>query len=121
MRKKHQQADGFTVYASKTFAVPLDVLFEAFVDERTRARWLNDGAMSVRTRGTQSGKVARFDWAGDDTRVMVTFEGKGPGRATAHVAHERLPDAAAGEAAKAAWRARLASLKSSLEAPTEAG
>jgi hypothetical protein len=121
MRKKHQQADGFTVYASKTFGVPLDVLFDAFVDDRTRAGWLKDGSMSVRARGTQPGKVARFDWAGDDSRVMVTFEAKGQGRATAHVAHERLPDAAAGEAAKAAWRARLAALQSSLEAAAKPG
>ena len=113
MRKKHQQADGFTVYASKTFDVPLEALFDAFVDDRSRAGWLVDGAMSV--RGSQPGKVARFDWAGGESRVMVTFEGKGPGRATAHIAHERLPDAAAGEAAKTAWRARLATLKASLE------
>jgi hypothetical protein len=119
MRKKHQQADGFTVYASKTLGVPLEVLFDAFVDDGKRAGWLKDGAMSV--RGVQPGKVARFDWAGDESRVMVTFEGKGAGRTTAHVAHERLPDAAAGEAAKVAWRARLAGLKSSLEAPVTAG
>lgn len=113
MRKKHQQAHGFTVYASKTIGVPLDALFDAFVDDRSRAGWLADGAMSI--RGSQPGKVARFDWAGDESRVMVTFEGKGPGRATAHVAHERLPDAAAGEAAKTAWRARLAALQAALE------
>jgi hypothetical protein len=99
--------------------LPLDVLFDAFVDDRTGTGWLVDGAMSV--RGSQPGKVARFDWAGGESRVMVTFEGKGPGRATAHVAHERLPDAAAGEAAKVAWRARLAELKSSLEAPAKSG
>ena len=121
MRKKHQQADGFTVYASKTFSVPLDVLFDAFVDDGTRTGWLKDGAMSVRPRGTQPGKVARFDWAGDESRVMVTFEGKGFDRATAHVAHERLPNAAAGEAAKVAWRARLGALKATLEAAAKSG
>lgn len=115
IRKKHQQSTGFTVYASKTFDLALDALFDAFVDDDIRAGWLADGAMSVRLRGTQRGKVARFDWGGDASRVMVTFEGKGPGRATAHVAHERLPDAAAGEAAKVAWRARLAALKSHIE------
>jgi hypothetical protein len=117
MRRKHQQADGFTVYASKTFDVPLDRLFDAFVDDETRSRWLQDGSMSVRPRGTQRGKVARFDWAGNASRVMVTFEAKGSGRATAHVAHERLPDAAAGDAAKLAWRARLGALKAALEVP----
>ena len=38
MRLKHQQADGFTIYASKTFAVPLDVLFDAFVNPRSRRK-----------------------------------------------------------------------------------
>jgi hypothetical protein len=115
MRRKHQQAYGFTVYASKTFDAELGTLFDAFVDDQVRARWLEDGEMSVRPRGTQRAKVARFDWASDDSRVMVSFEGKGPGRATAHVAHERLPDAAAGDATKAAWRDRLGALKSFLE------
>jgi hypothetical protein len=49
MRLKHQQADGFTVYASKTIAVPVEVLFDAFVNPRSRRRWLTDGTMSLRT------------------------------------------------------------------------
>ena len=111
---KHQQADGFTVYASKTVGVPLDVLFDAFVDERTRDGWLTDGAMSpseprspARWRAS-TGRTARRG-------VLVTFEAKGPCEVTAHVAHERLPDAAAGEAAKAAGSGALAALKAFLE------
>ena len=34
MRLKHQQRDGFAISASKTMAVPLDVLFDAFVNPR---------------------------------------------------------------------------------------
>lgn len=113
IRKKHQQPDGFTVYASKTVGVPIEVLFEAFVDERTRQQWLTDGSMSLRT--SQPGKVARFDWADGATRILVTFEEKGPSKATSYVSHERLPDAEAGEAAKAAWKERLAALNSFLE------
>jgi hypothetical protein len=113
LRIKHQQADGFTVYASKTFDVAVDALFEAFVDEARRAAWLMDGTMA--NRSSQPGKVARFDWGDGASRVMVTFEAKGPAKATAHVAHERLPDAEAAEAAKPAWRARLGVLKAFLE------
>ena len=113
MRAKHQQADGFTIYVSKTVPVPLDALFDAFVDEPTRARWLGDGPMSL--RGAQRGKVARFDWGDGRTRILVTFDAKGPAKATAHVSHERLPDADAAEAAKAAWKNRLAALKDLLE------
>ena len=113
LRAKHQQADGFTIYASKTIAVPLDALFDAFVDEPARTRWLADGPMSL--RGSQPGKTARFDWADGHTRILVTFESKGASKATAHVSHERLPDADAAEAAKAAWKDRLAALKAFLE------
>ena len=108
LRAKHQQVDGFTIYASRTVGVPLETLFAAFVEDAARTRWLTDGAMS--TRSARPGKVARFDWADGAGRVEVTFEAKGPDRSTAHVTHSRLPDPAAGEAAKVAWKARLAAL-----------
>jgi hypothetical protein len=113
LRLKHQQSDGFTIYASKTVGVPLERLFEAFVDEGTRKRWLTDGTMTART--SQTGKVARFDWEDGTSRLLVTFEGKGPEKATVHVAHERLPDAETAEMAKAQWKERVAALKSFLE------
>jgi hypothetical protein len=114
MRLKHQQVDGFTVYASKTIAVPVEVLFDAFVNPRSRRRWLTDGTMSLRT--SQPGHTARFDWGDGATRVSVSFEDKGPAKATAAVAHERLPDADEAEVTKASWRERLVGLKSLLEA-----
>jgi hypothetical protein len=113
IRLKHQQGDGFTIYASKTVGVPIDVLFDAFVDERMRGQWLTEGSMSPRT--SQRGRVARFDWVDGPTRVTVTFDAKGPAKSTAAVAHERLPDPDEAERAKAAWRERLARLKSFLE------
>lgn len=114
MRLKHQQADGFTIYASKTIAVPLDVLFDAFVNPRSRRKWLTDGTMSLRT--SQPGHTARFDWGDGSTRVSVSFVEKGSEKGTVAVAHERLPDADEAETAKASWRERLADLKSLLEA-----
>jgi hypothetical protein len=112
-RAKHQQPDGFTVYASRTVGVPLDDLFAAFTDDVIRERWLTDGSMLLRT--AQPGRVARFDWDGGPTRIVVTFEEKGPSRSTAYVAHEKLPDADVAETAKAQWKKRVAALKSLLE------
>ncbi len=113
MRVKHQGPDGFTIYASKTVAVAVDVLFDAFADEVTRRRWLTDGPMSPRS--AQHPKVARFDWADGRTRVSVTFESKRPSKSTVAVAHERLADADAAETAKALWKQRVANLKAFLE------
>jgi uncharacterized protein YndB with AHSA1/START domain len=114
MRLKHQQSDGFSVYASKTIAVPVDVLFRAFTDSRRRKRWLTDGGMRLRT--SQADRTARFDWDDGSTRVNVSFLDKGRSKATVAVEHERLPDADEAETAKALWRRRLDELKSYLEA-----
>jgi uncharacterized protein YndB with AHSA1/START domain len=114
LRLKHQQPNGFTVYASKTIGVPLEDLFAAFIDEGRRREWLTDGSMALRT--SQPDKVARFDWDGGPTRVLVTFDEKGPSKSTTYVAHERLPDAGAAEATKALWKKRVAALKAILEA-----
>ncbi|MGZ8604530.1 MAG: DUF4287 domain-containing protein [Actinomycetota bacterium] len=113
MRLKHQQADGFTVYVSKTIAVPVDVLFDSFIDPRRRRKWLTDGTMSLRT--SQPDRTARFSWGDGSTRVSASFDDKGPSKSTVAVAHERLPDADEAETAKLSWRMRLSDLKSSLE------
>jgi len=113
MRLKHQQPDGFTIYASRTVGVDIGVLFGAFVDDWARGEWLTDGSMSLRS--AQPAKVARFDWGDGPTRVSVTFEDKGPAKSTVAVAHERLADPDAAETAKASWKDRLAALKAHLE------
>ncbi|HLU33566.1 MAG TPA: hypothetical protein VKZ74_06050 [Natronosporangium sp.] len=114
LRLKHQQADGFSVYASKTIAAPVTAVFEAFVHPRRREQWLGDADLSLRT--SQPDRTARFDWGDGSTRVNVFFEAKGEAKTTVSVAHERLPDADEAETAKAAWRSRLADLKSFLAA-----
>lgn len=115
MRLKHQQADGFTIYASRTVRVPIRRLFDAFADEQVRAAWLTDGPMSLRSSRDDL-VAARFDWGDGSTRVSVTFDAKGPAKTTASVSHERLPDPDAAELAKAEWKQRLSALKAFLEA-----
>ncbi len=114
LREVGERPDGFAVTASKTVGVPVDILFDAFVDEDRRARWLPDARLRERTATRP--RSARFDWDDGATRVHVTFAAKGEGRATATVSHERLPDAAAAERMKAYWRGRVATLKEVLEA-----
>ena len=75
IRAKHQQANGFTIYASRTVAAPLEVVFDAFVDERIRQRWLTDGTASLRS--SQPGKTARFDWGDGDIAPARHVRGQG--------------------------------------------
>jgi len=113
MRVKHQQADGFSVSASKTIAVPIDVLMDAVLDHRTRRKWLTDSTMS--RRPSRADRTARFNWEDGSSRVVFYFSDKGPAKSTVAMAHERLPDADEAEIKKAYWRERLADLKGFLE------
>jgi len=113
LRAVGQRPDGFSVTAQKTVAVPVDRLYEAFVDESLRERWLPDGELRERTATRP--KSARFDWGDGETRVIVGFEAQGEAKSTAALAHERIPDAEQAERMKTYWRERVATLKEVLE------
>jgi hypothetical protein len=113
LRVVGQRSDGFAVTAQKTVAVPVERLFDAFVDGSLRGRWLPEDELRERT-ATQP-RSARFDWGDGATRVNVTFLNKGDGRSTVTVEHARLDDAEAAARMKAFWRARLTALKSQLD------
>lgn len=113
MRAVGQMKDGWTVNASKTVTVPVGDLFDSVVEERLRKEWLPDADLSLRT--ATKARSARYDWEDGSTRVNVSFEAKGPSKATVYVSHERLPDADTAEAMKAYWRAALVDLKAHVE------
>jgi hypothetical protein len=113
LRAVGERPGGFSVTAQKTVAVPVDRLFEAFVDESLRRRWLPDGKLRERT--ATKPKSARFDWGDGETRIIVGFEANGDAKSTAALEHERLPDAEEAERMKAFWRERVVALKEMLE------
>ena len=112
LRAVGEHADGFRVSASKTVAVPVERLYDAFVDPAKRKRWLPDGELRVRT--ATEPKTAHFDWGGG-SRVHVTFTAKDGSKSTATLSHERLADAAERDRMKAYWRDRVSTLKQELE------
>jgi hypothetical protein len=112
-REVGQREDGFAVTASKTVAVPVERLYDAFVDDSRRARWLPDGELRERTATRP--KSARFDWGDGATRVAVTFAPKGEGKSTATLEHALLADSTQADRMKAMWRERLTALKGQLE------
>ena len=108
-----EKDDGFVITASRTVAAPVEALFDAFVDERLRERWLPDG--DLRERTATKPRSARFDWGDRGTRVNVTFLAKGEARSTAALEHRRLADASEAQRMKTYWRERLAALKDALD------
>ena len=109
-----QHVDGFAITASKTVAVPVERLYEAFVDASLRGRWLPDAQLRERT--ATAPRTAHFDWGDGPSRVHVTFVAKGEAKSTAALQHARLADAEEAERMKAFWRARVTALKDALEA-----
>jgi uncharacterized protein YndB with AHSA1/START domain len=105
----------FEVTASKAIAADVARVEAAFTDAATRDRWLGAG-VAVSVRAHTAGERIHLDWGTAGERVTATFEAPAPGRTTVAVQHQRLPDTGAAAAAKAAWRDRLAALKSTLEA-----
>jgi hypothetical protein len=103
----------FQVSASKTIEAPTERVFAHFVDPALRERWLP--GVTMRERGSQPGRSARFDWD-DGSRLVVAVETSGSAKSQVAVQHERLPTAASAEQMKSYWRQRLTALKTVLEA-----
>jgi uncharacterized protein DUF4287 len=101
------------VSASKTVAVPVERLFEAFADVAVREQWAPGAPLRERT--AQPSRSLRYDWGDGSTRVLVTFTAKGDAKSVAAVSHERLPDGESAERMRAYWRERMAVLKTVLE------
>lgn len=104
LRAPGQRPDGFAVSASKTIAVPVERLFEAFDDPALRERWLSGAQLHPR-RATAP-KSARYDWEQGGSRVNVGFDSVTDVKSRVTVSHERLPDAGTAHELKAWWRRR---------------
>jgi hypothetical protein len=108
LRAVGQRRDGlFEAGKSKTFAVPLAQLYEAFSDARIRRRWLPDVDLTIRTASRE--KSMRITWP-DRTSVEVGFLSRGARKSQVGLVHAKLPDRAAVTKKKEYWAERLAEL-----------
>ena len=98
-----RRGGGYAASKSRTVAVPIEALYAAFADPRTRRRWLT---VTVTVRSAAPPRRLRLTWA-DGSLVQCEFTAKGTARSAVYVRQERLPDRAAVGAMKAAWTAHL--------------
>jgi hypothetical protein len=112
LRARGQRRDGkWETSKSKTVAVPIDELFEAFATPKARARWLPNVALTVR-KATPN-KSMRVTWP-DGTNVEIGFLAKGE-KSQVAVAHTRLASKADADERKQFWAERLAALAELIE------
>jgi len=108
LRAVGQRRDGtFEANKSKTFSVPLDRLYRAFADSRTRTRWLPGIELTVRT--ATRGKSMRITLP-DRTSLEVGFMRKGANKSQVSLQHGKLPDREAAARMKEYWVERLEAL-----------
>ena len=114
LREPGQRRGGlYEVNASKTMAVPVERLYEAFADPALRGRWLPGAAFEVRT--ARPGRSIRANWEDGSTRLLVAFTARGEAKSQVAVTHERVPDSATADKLKAFWRERLVAVMQLLE------
>jgi len=110
LRERGQRRDGaYEASKSKTLNVPVDVAFEAWVDRKTRRRWLR--GVEPRVRTATASKSMRLSWT-DGTIVAVWFQAKGRAKSVVGVQHTKLPDRAAVARVKQEWATHLDALAS---------
>ncbi|MFI5312206.1 MAG: hypothetical protein ACHQQ3_13280 [Gemmatimonadales bacterium] len=108
VRARGQKRDGtYEATRSRTFAVPVTKLFEAWADPDLRRRWL-DGATVTMRRATTP-KSMRLDWSGHGI-VAVGFTAKGASRSTVALAEAKIPDRETAARIKQYWSERLEAL-----------
>jgi uncharacterized protein YndB with AHSA1/START domain len=114
IRAPGQTLDGtYTINASKTVAVPVKQLFEAFNKESVREQWLGGFDITIRTTRPDKSLTAR--WEDGTTRITVAFVSKDAGKSQVALAHERIKDAQRADELKTFWRERMNLLKKLLE------
>jgi hypothetical protein len=108
LRARGQRRDGsYEATKSRTFNVPVTVLFDAWADARTRRRWFDGAKVNVRT--ATAPKSMRLDW-NDQSIIAVGFYAKGKSKSSVAVQHEKLPDRDTAERLKQYWSDRLDAL-----------
>jgi Activator of Hsp90 ATPase homolog 1-like protein len=104
LRARGQQRSGFyEAGKSRTFNVPLDALYAAFANARTRQRWLKT---KVTVRSASPRKRMRLSWDGNAV-VEVAFTARGDAKSVVTFTQRKLPTKAAADAAKTAWADHL--------------
>ena len=113
LRAKHQKPEGFEIGASRIIDADVRNVFRAWLDARSRARWLPKVAITAHKSTPH--KTMRVTWIDGTKSISVYFLCKGANKTQVAVQHGKLASAAAAKKMKAFWGTRLDALKNLLE------
>jgi hypothetical protein len=113
IRQKFQNCAGeFSANSSRTFEAPAAKVFDAWTNEKFRARWLPGAKIEITT--ATPGKSIRAKWGGD-TRLSVYFYSTGSGKTRVAVDHMKLASSKESAKMKSYWTGALGCLQKNLE------
>jgi uncharacterized protein YndB with AHSA1/START domain len=112
-RVLHEKPGGFEISRSKTIAVSIDRLYDAWSDESQREKWLPGHSIEITT--ARENKSIRARWHDGGTTISVDFYAKGDEKTQVVIQHAKLTDADHAEAMKAFWGDTLDALQSMLK------
>ena len=104
-QRGQQRGGGYEANKSRTFAVSVSKLFDAFAKPRTRSKWLP----GVKVRTSRANKTMRLDMP-DGTRVAIGFLSKGEKKSAVAIQHSKLADQATALKTKQWWSERFDAL-----------
>lgn len=113
IKERGEKENGFEVSISKTINVPVSILYNAWVEDKTRKKWLAKEKITIR-KATEN-KSARITWVDNKTSLSVDFYSKGDTKSQVVVQHLKIADSKTATAMKDYWRKTLESLKTFME------
>lgn len=105
LRARGQRRDGtYEATKSRTYPVAIETLYDAWANEKIRARWLTDTPVMVRT--ATAPKSMRLSLA-DGSIIAIGFLDKGTRKSAVAVQHGKLPDRETADRLKTFWTEKL--------------
>ncbi len=112
LKERGQKEDGFEISVSKTIAVPINILYNTWIEDKLRNKWLKE---KITIRKATANKSARITWCDNETSLSVDFYPKGENKSQVVVQHLKIRDAKKAAAFKIFWGKNLDELKTFLE------
>jgi len=113
LKERGEKANGFEISVSKTVTVPIEVLYNYWIDDQLRNKWLKGENITIR-KATLN-KSARVTWSDGETSLSIDFYPKGDNKSQVVVQHLKIKDGDKATELKMYWNKMLEALKVLLE------
>lgn len=113
LRTNHPRDDGFSATANKAIKAGVTRVFSAWVEDSTRAAWLDATGWNIRKSTPY--RSLRITWVDGRTHLDVHFWPRGEGRTLVQLDHSRLGSVEDAARFRTFWGAALERLREFLE------